>query len=88
MSVPVLLVAPAEVARWADFCQHRSETEEWPADGFHLYGADGNLRWTDGDARLPMALFSGFSRGVDVVLYVNSTTPYPFQTDAEERAAA
>jgi hypothetical protein len=49
---------------------------------------DGNLRWTDGDARLPMALFSGFSRDVDVVLYVAARTRYPLLTDAGERAAA
>jgi hypothetical protein len=79
--------------RWIELGQGPRMTrieadDERLADGFHLYEADGNLRWTDGDARLPMALFSGFSRAVDIVLYVASTTRYPLLTDAGGRAAA
>jgi hypothetical protein len=57
-------------------------------DGFHLYEPDGNLRWTDGDAGLPAALFSGFGRDTDVVVYVAYTTRYPLFGDARNRAAA
>jgi hypothetical protein len=46
-------------------------------DGFHYYEPDGNLRWTDGDARLPDGLFAGRSRAVEVVVSVALTTRYP-----------
>jgi hypothetical protein len=57
-------------------------------DGFHMYEPDGNLRWTDGDARLPAALISGFRRDTDVVVYVAATTRYPLLGGAANRAAA
>jgi hypothetical protein len=56
------------------------------ADGFHLYESEGDLRWTNGDAGLPLALPAGSGAAVDVVLCVAATTQYPLL--AGERAAA
>jgi hypothetical protein len=47
------------------------------AEGFHRYESDGDLRWTNGDARLPAELFKGFSRAVEVMIYVAASTQYP-----------
>ena len=45
-------------------------------DGFHGYEPDLDLRWTNGDARLPAALFDGFDGRVDVALYLRGGTRY------------
>jgi hypothetical protein len=54
-------------------------------DGFNSYEPDGDLRWTNGDARLPDGLFTAGSRAVEVVVYVALTTRYPLL--AADRAA-
>jgi hypothetical protein len=46
------------------------------AEGFHPFEATTGLRWTDGDAALPVGLFAGFAGPVEVVLQVGSTTRY------------
>ena len=57
-------------------------------DGFHAFEADNGLRWTDGDAALPAALFDGFDGPVELVLHVGGTTRYPLFGEAVGRAAA
>jgi hypothetical protein len=47
------------------------------ADGFHAFEPDKCLRWTNGDAGLPTALFEGFSGFADLVVHVACTTQYP-----------
>ncbi|HVC59617.1 MAG TPA: Hint domain-containing protein [Acetobacteraceae bacterium] len=46
------------------------------ADGFHAFEPDNGLRWTDGDAALPRALFEGFGGPMELVLHVGGTTSY------------
>ena len=45
-------------------------------DGFHAFEPDNGLRWTDGDAVVPAALFAGFNGPVEVVLQLGATTRY------------
>jgi hypothetical protein len=46
-------------------------------DGFHGFEPDGGLRWTDGDAALPAALFEGAGGPLELVLHVACTARYP-----------
>jgi hypothetical protein len=56
------------------------------AEGFHGYEADGQLRWTDGDALLPRALYDGLHGGFELELHVACSARYG--ADLEARAAA
>jgi hypothetical protein len=47
-------------------------------DGFYAYEAADDLRWTNGDATLPVAIFARFKGDVEVVLHLAATTQYPF----------
>jgi hypothetical protein len=58
------------------------------AEGFHAFEPDSGLRWTDGDAALPPALFEGFDGPMELVLHLGGTTQYPLFADAVLRAAA
>jgi hypothetical protein len=46
------------------------------AEGFHAFEPDNGLRWTNGDAGLPAALFEGFDGPMELVLHVGCTTRY------------
>ncbi|HEY1412924.1 MAG TPA: Hint domain-containing protein, partial [Rhodopila sp.] len=46
-------------------------------DGFHGFEADNAIRWTDGDAALPAAVFEGFDGAVELMLHLGGTTRYP-----------
>ena len=48
-------------------------------EGFHAFEADGGLRWTDGDAALPAALFQDFDAPMELVLHIGATTQYPLR---------
>ena len=50
--------------------------DERLTDGFHAFEAEADLRWTDGDAGLPVGAFEGMSGRIEVVLTVASTTHY------------
>jgi hypothetical protein len=43
---------------------------------FHGYEPTDGLRWTDGDAVLPAALFADFGGRVEVALQLQGTTRY------------
>jgi hypothetical protein len=45
-------------------------------EGFHAFEADGNFRWTDGDALLPPEMFTGLTGPIEVVLHIASTAQY------------
>jgi hypothetical protein len=45
--------------------------------GFHAYVADCHLRWTDGCAALPAAVFARFDTGPEVMLHLGGATQYP-----------
>lgn len=47
------------------------------SNGFHGYEADNGLRWTNGEAVLPMSLFLSEDSGVVLEIYVAGTTRYP-----------
>jgi hypothetical protein len=44
--------------------------------GWHAFETDTGLRWTDGDATLPAALFEEFPRGCEVVVHLGGTAYY------------
>ncbi len=46
------------------------------SDGFHAYEADHAFRWTNGDALLPAALFTGVGAACELELHVASTSRY------------
>jgi hypothetical protein len=56
------------------------------AEGFHGYEAERQLRWTDGDALLPAALYDGLHGGFELELHVACSARY--SVDALARAAA
>ncbi len=45
-------------------------------DGFHAFEAGNGLRWTDGNAAVPMDLFAGFDGPVEIVLTIAGTARY------------
>jgi hypothetical protein len=53
------------------------------SEGFHAFEQDNGLRWTDGDACVPTALFDGFDGAVELALHVGCTTQYPLFGKAE-----
>jgi len=56
------------------------------SDGYHAYEPMAELRWTNGDARVPPALLAGFAGPVEVVLHISAVTRYPDY--GEERMVA
>ncbi len=57
-------------------------------DGWHGYEPDDRLRWTNGDAELPAALFSGFSGDMELLLHLCGSMSYPLHVErAEQRVA-
>ena len=46
------------------------------ADGFHEYEPEDDWRWTNGDAAVPSALFTGFSGPLLCTLQIGATTQY------------
>ena len=46
------------------------------ADGFHGYESAEGLRWTDGDAAIPAALFDGLTGPVELTLRLAGGTAY------------
>jgi hypothetical protein len=52
--------------------------------GFHAFEPDHDLRWTNGDAPVPSALFAAIS---ELELHVGCTTWCPLPTSAARRAA-
>ena len=58
------------------------------ADGFHGFEADNGFRWTDGDARLPAALFDGVGGPCELELHVGCTTRYPLFGEVRWAATA
>ena len=57
------------------------------ADGFHAYEAGVAVRWTDGDALIPPALFQGFDGKMELVLHLDGVMQYPAYAEAVRRAA-
>jgi hypothetical protein len=45
-------------------------------EGFHALEPQTGLRWTDGDAALPAALFAGFDGSAEVVIHIGGTANY------------
>ena len=49
-------------------------------DGFHDYEPAGRVRWTNGNAGLPDALFAG-GAVTSIDIYVSGSTLYPFEAE-------
>ena len=47
------------------------------SDGFYPYESDTGLRWTNGDAGLPVASLQGFDGKLELVLHVAGAMQYP-----------
>ena len=45
-------------------------------DGYHAFEADSRIRWTDGDAAIPAALFHGIDRFALLIVLLGGTTRY------------
>jgi hypothetical protein len=45
-------------------------------DGFHGYEADNDIRWTNGEAGVPTALFDGFAGPLEIALSLGGRTTY------------
>ncbi len=57
-------------------------------DGFHAFEPANDIRWTDGNAVLPVAMFGGFDGAVELVLQLGGSTRYPAFIGAAAHAAA
>ena len=51
--------------------------DERLTEGFHPYEPADNIRWTNGDAALPIEAFAGFGAGAMVELHLGGATVYP-----------
>jgi autotransporter-associated beta strand protein len=58
------------------------------AEGFHGFEPDDSLRWTNGDASLPAALFAGLDGPMELELHVAGTTSYVMFGDPVRSLAA
>ena len=56
--------------------------------GFRAYEPSDRLRWTDGYAELPAAVFARFDKGAEVMPYLGGATQYPDDQASPARAAA
>jgi hypothetical protein len=56
-------------------------------EGFHGYEPDDNLRWTTGDATLPVEAFTTFRENTVLELHLGCATIYPLFGESEEVAA-
>ncbi len=63
-------------------------SDERFADGFHDHEAEGDIRWTDGDAELPAGLFLGCHGRTRVIVTLRGVTRYALLDEEEARAAA
>ena len=61
--------------------------DERLTDGFHGYEADENIRWTNGDAALPIEALAPFGAGALVEVHLGGATVYPLLWEAAEAAA-
>jgi hypothetical protein len=55
-------------------------------EGFHGYEPDCGIRWTDGDAALPIDLFEDFAKGAELVLQLAGTARYVADVRCQEAA--
>ena len=85
----VLGVAVQRIAlREGKRCRVMDAADALLAAGFHEYEPDNDLRWTNGDAALPAALFDGFDGDLWLAVHVGCTAQYALGEETEERAAA
>jgi antigen 43 len=56
--------------------------------GFHDYEPSDGVRWTDGYAELPAAVFARFDKGAEVMLHLGGATQYPDEQASAARAEA
>jgi hypothetical protein len=56
-------------------------------EGFHGHEPEFDIRWTDGEARLPADLFDGFDGTTELILQVEATTRYVASAECQRGAA-
>jgi hypothetical protein len=56
-------------------------------EGFHGHEPELDIRWTDGEARLPADLFDGFDGTTELILQVEATTRYVASAECQRGAA-
>ena len=52
-------------------------------DGFHAFEAESGMRWTDGNARVPPALLSGFPGRIELVVHLGAVARYPVRQETD-----
>jgi hypothetical protein len=57
-------------------------------DGFHGFEVNDALRWTDGDATIPVSLFDRFEGPVELTLHIGGSTRYPLGAELAKQSAA
>jgi Hint domain len=58
------------------------------SQGFHEFEPNDGLRWSDGDAELPAALFGSFEGPLELVVHLGSATQYPVYGEPGEMMVA
>jgi hypothetical protein len=61
--------------------------DELLTTGFHDYEPTERLRWTDGYATLPIAVFARFDKGSKLELHLGGATRYPDEAPADQAVA-
>ena len=56
--------------------------------GYHAFEDGDDIRWTDGDAVIPEALFDGFDGAFELELRLGGSTAYPLEGEAAQVARA
>lgn len=62
--------------------------DESLADGFHPFEPDNGIRWTDGNAAIPVSLFAGIAGPCQLEVLVGGSMKYPLVAEAVGPAAA
>jgi len=85
----VLGVAVRQIRLWqAERLSLLDAADPTLAEGFHGFEPDEDLRWTDGNALLPAALFAGIDGPCELEVLTCGATHYTQHADPAERMAA
>jgi hypothetical protein len=74
------------VVRQKTLAQNFDADDKRLVEGFHVFEADPNIRWTDGDAVVPESLFDGFIGPLNLTLRLGGKTSYVDAGAAQQAA--
>lgn len=80
-------VKQIQISRGAKLVLVKADNDQL-GNGFHAYEPDGCLRWTNGNAELPVSLTSMFNEEAELVLQLTGSTCYPLFAETSKHAAA